>query len=209
MPRVALIVFHANTSNLYPDAWITQFTESIVSQSYREFDIVECNYGDDNRNLFGSNFYQKLKLNNHAEALNLLLDHCLIIYDYVLATNVDDYYHPDYVKCTVEALEQGYDIVSCNFSLIDEKGILTNQHRFHHRDIKFELSRDHNIIAHPAVGYSKNFWEGNRYDPNEIPYEDLKLWQRSIDKYKFHILAENLLYHRVHSKAVSFKPLRA
>lgn len=61
-----------------------------------------------------------------------------------------------------------------------------------------------NIIAHPAVAYSKNFWQHNRYYPGEIPEEDFLLWKRALSEgFNFSIVNEYLLNYRLHAQQVT------
>ena len=62
----------------------------------------------------------------------------------------------------------------------------------------------HNVIAHPAVSFNKKFWDGNRYDPSEVPMEDLLLWCRAIESgYKFYIHDDSLLNYRLHENQIT------
>jgi hypothetical protein len=123
-------------------------------------------------------------------------------YDAVGNTNLDDIYHPKWLEKSIEKIKEGYELVSCNFQLFNEEGIYKT-HQFENLDLGKELEREHNIICHPAVVYAKSFWQkGNRYDPDQIPYEDRELWKRAIKNSKFYILPEHLLLHRVHDNAV-------
>lgn len=200
--KVALIVYHSNLLQ-YPPEWIEQFRQSILNQTIKGFTIIELNYGGGQERIFEDQYFQSHKLSNHAEAMNMLLIACFDKWgvDYVLNTNCDDWYSPDRVEKQLECLEQGYDIVSSNFSLHNGTEFY-HTHQFHALDIKSELDKDHNIICHPVVAYSKNFWDNNCYYDEEIPFEDLRLWQRTIDNYKFKILPDVLCYHRVHKTSV-------
>ena len=70
--------------------------------------------------------------------------------------------------------------------------------------MKRRINQGVNLIAHPVVAFSANFWKGSRYVPTEIPQEDLLLWQRSIEKeYNFEICSEYLLFYRLHSNQIT------
>ena len=76
----------------------------------------------------------------------------------------------------------------------------------HNNNIKNELDSNHNVISHPSVAYSRNFWENNKYDITKTPEEDLDLWKRaSGENYKFYIIPEFLLTYRIHENQVSTK----
>ena len=117
-------------------------------------------------------------------------------YDYIAGTNVDDYYALNRLEKQIEYAKQGYDIISSNFSLVRNDKIVL-EHKFDKLNIKNELQKNHNPLCHPVIMYSRKFIENERYDPAELPVEDRELWKRTIDKYRFVILPENLCYHRV------------
>lgn len=191
----AVIVYHKNVSQ-YPEAWIEKFRNSILQQTFQDFDILEMDYGGAMNALFKPgehNFkYYNLSMNTFADAMNFLFDKAKD-YNYVFNTNVDDWYSLDRFELQMQRDE---DIVSSNFSLVRNDEIIL-EHHFDDRDIKTDLDRNHNILCHPVIRYSKKFINGCKYIPSEIPYEDMKLWQRSIGKYSMKILKENLCFHRI------------
>jgi hypothetical protein len=199
--RLAIIVFHSQLTQ-YPKQWILDFSESILNQTYSDFDILEINYNGGEERIFASSIYESVDLNNHAEAMNYLIDKAFASgYDFVFNANADDVFALDRIEKQLPYLEQGYDIVSSNFSLFNDKGVF-HTHRFDKLNIRHELERNHNVICHPVVAYSKHFWSYNRYKPELIPLEDMRLWQSSIRSFRFIILPDVLLYHREHSNSV-------
>lgn len=202
--KIALICYHKNTGQ-YPKEWIDAFRESIHNQSHKDFDIFDMDYGGGKERIFQSAFHSKEFL-TFAHAMNYLIDFCFESgYDYVLNTNCDDLYNLNRIEKQYTYMQLGYDVISSNFSLISDDKIV-HTHYFDKLDVKAELYKNHNIICHPVVAISKKFWENNRYIPEEIPFEDLKLWQRSLKSgHKFIILPETLCYHRLHNNSVGHK----
>lgn len=213
--KIAVIVYHKNADIIYPKEWIDKFRESILSQTHQDFDIIELNYGcEDNRLGNGFRIFEdkshnsrcfEANLPSFVVAMSILINYCIHNgYDYIFNTNCDDYYSLDRIEKQLVYLENGYDMVSSNFTLIDENDNHILQHEFDVLDLKTELKNNHNIIAHPAAAFNSSFFDENNYNEHEIPYEDLKLWQRAISNgSKIKILKDNLLFHRVHSKSVS------
>lgn len=200
--KIALLVYHSNIQNLYPKEWIDDFRESIIGQTHKDFAILEMNYGGNNYQIFENSVFESVKMPTFVHALNYLLDKCFASgYSFAFNTNVDDIYSYNRIEKQLPYLQAGFDIVSANFSLFEGNRII-KAHSFHNMDIAQQLSNNHNIIAHPLVGYSKGFWERNRYVPEQMPLEDMMLWQRGIKNSKFIILQDNLLLHRIHSNAV-------
>ena len=215
--KVAIIVYNKNAQSIYPAHWIKNFKDSILNQTFKDFDIIECNYGDGDFHIFfGDGSVDKdlhiirKKHDNFANCLNEMLDYAFKEedYDFVFNTNVDDYYAPEWIEKLL-AYRYYYHLVSSNYYLVKNDAIVL-RHYFNELKIDVELAKDHNIICHPAVMYTKRFWfgfigidEGNRYNPAEIPFEDMKLWQRALTNgYKFKIAPELLCYHRLHDNSV-------
>jgi len=197
--KAAVLVYHKNIFNLYPIEWIDKFKQSIRKQTYKDFDILELNYGGGKERLFEESKFESISMPTFPHAMNYLFEKAKD-YDCVFNTNCDDFYPANRFDEQIKFIKQGYDIVSSNFSLVkDDKVTLT--HNFDKRDIKKELQRDHNVICHPVVAYSKKFLN-ERYLPEEIPFEDMKLWKRTVNNYKYIILPEVLCFHRLHNNSV-------
>ncbi len=218
--KCAVIFYHKNIYKIYKKEWINKCVDSILKQTYKDYDIFEINYNS----FFGGSysifdniqigtkkltFYDK-KFDNHAQAMNFLITEVFSMgYDVVFNTNLDDYYSLDRFEKQLDYIKSGYDIVSSDFSYISEiEGHDTISHDlvFSSMNIKERLDINHNVIAHPCVAMSKNFWTKLRYDDKSIPREDLELWQKGINEgYKFFIIPKNLLYYRLHQNQISNK----
>lgn len=214
--KIGVIFFHQNVKNIYKDRWIKKSIESIMNQTLKDFKIYEINYGSDGNSLI-KEFFPEFRnfdfyhhpCHNHAEAMNLIIDEAFKDgCDFVFNTNLDDYYSPERLNLQLQKLKEGYDVVSSDFSYVEEfneEDVITfNKNIKSNTDIKLNLDRDHNVIAHPVVSYNKKFWESNRYDPNEIPREDLNLWKRAISSgFSFYILDDVLLFYRLHQNQIT------
>jgi len=205
MLKVAVISYHANAYQIYPLKWLEEYRDSIMNQTFQAYDLFEVNYGKTVGMIFWkSKSYQSREFPTFVHCMNWMLDYLFdeCGYDVVFNSNVDDIFHPQWMEKSLAAVKSGADLVSCNFQLFNEHGIY-HSHHFARLDIKKELDRNHNVLCHPAIAYTKNFWsKGHRYVPDDIPYEDLKLWQRAVNDSKIIILPDHLLLHRVHDNAV-------
>lgn len=201
--KCALISYHKNASKIYPNNWIDKYRDSIINQTYKDFDIYECDYGAGSGRIFNSPYYLSKNFETFVDCMNFMITHCFDNgYDVVFNTNVDDYYSLDRIEKQLFCIKKGADLVSSNFCLVDENDNITHTHSFDKLNIRKEINRNHNIIAHPSVAYSKRFWNSNKYNPKEIPREDLFLWKRAIKENNFVILPDVLLYHRIHNNSV-------
>ena len=203
--KIALLCYHKNISTLYPHEWIEQFRNSIQNQTYKDFDILELCYGSGGERIFEESQYIMKQCETFVHGMNYLIQLAIEKgYDYVINTNVDDLYSPHRIERQLPYLQEGYDIVSSNFMLIRADGTNYLRQEFDELNLEVELQKSHNIIAHPSVCYSKNFFTKCEYRPEDIPREDLFLWQRAIkEEMKFKIVPEILLYHRLHGNMVS------
>lgn len=214
--KTAVLLFHSNVKSIYKQRWINTCLNSIINQSYNDFIFYEINYGGENFSILENIQYKQkskfwnCKKQNHGEAMNFLLDRiseddC----DLAFNINLDDFYDLRRFEMQISFIKLGYDIVSSDFSYIQEIDDFNDELLFdmdvsEYKDIKYTLKNIENIIAHPSVCYSKNFIKNNRYNSNLIPCEDWDLWKRTCDKYKFYIINEILLYYRIHSKQITY-----
>lgn len=205
--KVAVIIFHKKIDN-YPPHWIKQCLDSIKNQTYKDFDVFEIDYGGEDKQAYeGSNFESK-KMSTHAHAHNYLLDKVFKLkYDCAFNVNVDDYYTRDRFEKMLPAIEKGYDLVSSDFFRVNQIGQIIRTFCFSGLDIKKEAKKEHNIICHPSVVYSRKYWtKCDKLVPEEIPFDDFNLWKRSYKKgFKFFIVPDITTYHRVHQDNISRK----
>src|SRR5688572_693770 len=159
--KKALLVYHKNLSSIYPAKWIEEFKHSIDNQTDKDFEILEINYGSGPERIFGNSQFELRTYPSFVYALNYLLDVCKVGgYDCAFNTNVDDTFALDRIEKQSKLIEQGYDIVSSNFSLVEDDQIIKT-HAFDKLDIALELSNNHNCLCHPVIAYSKNFIQKN------------------------------------------------
>lgn len=205
MGRAAvLLCYHKNVHAIYKDQWLNEYVKSITGQTARfSFDILEMDYGDQDNRLFSSSRYYKQDHPNFIHAMNFLIEEAVgLHYQYILNSNVDDTFSTDRVELQLKAMEEGWDILSSNFSLMSEDKGIYHTHKFDGLDVKREIKRGHNIICHPSVCYRADFFDEFKYNPEEILNEDLKLWQRAVDTKRFRIIPEVTCYHRIHTNNV-------
>jgi len=204
--QIAVIVYHKNAQNIYPAHWIEKFRESILGQTFQDFSLFEVDYGGSDYRIFQNSIYESRSLPSFVWAMNYLIDSIFNAgYDCIANTNCDDYFSIDRLEKQIPFIEQGFDIVSSNFSLVKDDEI-TLTHEFDKVDIQKELARNHNPICHPVICMSRNFWIYNRYIPSQVPTEDMELWKRGIrNGFKFKILPDVLCYHRLHPESIGHK----
>ena len=200
--KVITIIYHKNISSLYKKEWIEKSYNSILNQTYTDFIIYELNYGDDDLQLCNESDekeykYYKIPFENHAEAMNFLLEKCFIDgADFIFNNNLDDINDINRFQIQISAIKNGYDLVSSNFIHIDEDDNEITKMTMSNFNLNDEFSKGHNIICHPSVCYSRKFIENNKYIPSEIPEEDFNLWKRTLSDSNFFICPEFLIKYR-------------
>lgn len=212
--KLAWIVFHKNVY-AYNRKWIDDYVNSVYNQTIngkaavenKLIDVWEINYGNGNERLFPESKFYRKNFKNHALAHNFILDEVFANgYSYAFNSNCDDCYSDDRIEQQLPYCKRGFDIISSNHSIIDvENNILTHDIQFSKMDVGLEMSKNHNIVSHPSVVYSKNFWTHcPKLNPNLIPVDDRELWKWGLfHGYKFVIVPQTLCYYRVHADSVS------
>jgi hypothetical protein len=197
--KIALISFHLNLDR-YPKKWINDYKNSIINQTYNNFDIFELNYGGDEKKIFDNSIFISKDLKNHANAHNYLLDHIFNLgYDLILNTNIDDIYALNRVEKQVEAYNPNITIMSSNYILFsDDVNNILSKTNFNVNSIEREFELDHNIIAHPVCAYSRDLLNYDYHlKESSIPKDDFELWKKILRlKGSFNILNDYLLFYR-------------
>lgn len=223
--KSVVIIYHSNIKKIYELEWIRECLESISNQTYKEYDIYELNYGDDElvlmneyRELFKGKkiYYSNQKMKNHSYAMNYLLDIAFVEndYDIVFNTNLDDIYSVNRFKYQADKLREGYDLVSSNFIIFGYRKNKTiremmdvSYHTYRKTQEEYiseEFEKGHNIICHPCVAYSRRFWKMVGKYEDIIPEEDFILWKKALGMgLRFKIVSEYLLYYRNHEKQIT------
>ena len=209
--KLGIVLFHKNISDIYPKRWVDKCINTLKNQDVDNVEITfyEINYGSDKKRLVADSIFYNIEKINYADAMNFIItkafeDGC----EYIFNTNLDDFYSHNRIDTQLKYLKDGFDIVSSDFCYIDLDDKVTLTLNMSQHPIEASFDKNHNVIAHPCVGMSKNFWNdtNNRYDINKTPEEDFDLWKRAIKRgYKFYIIDEILLHYRIHSNQISAK----
>ncbi len=128
-------------------------------------------------------------------------------YNYCFNVNIDDYYALNRFEKQLRYMQMGYDVTSSNIAYIDEQSNVTRYMRLSMSNYRRELNNDNNVIAHPVVCYSRRFWLGcGGYDAKNIPREDLVLWKKNMNRFKYFVINDILCFHRIHDGKVCLNP---
>lgn len=203
--KVCAILYHKNAYSLLKPSWITKCIHSIQNQTFQDFDVLELNYDQTNKQLYPGSIYEQKILPNHVHAMNHLIHKARDMgYDYIFNINLDDYYDLERFEIQLKYL-QTYDMVASNFYIIKDKHgqeyVLDKKQNNNYNIVK-ELKNNYNPIPHPSVGWKRSFFDSLTYY-DEIPEEDLRLWQRAIETKTMYIVPHFLLYYRIHDNQIT------
>jgi len=117
--KCAALVYHKNIFDIYQKKWISKCIDSVLHQSFTQFDILELNYDGTDFSVFPPDInYKKIfwnkAFNSHYEARGFLLHKAFheMKYDIIFNVQLDKFYHLDRFKYQVEEIKRGYDIIS-------------------------------------------------------------------------------------------------
>lgn len=167
---------------------------------------IDYGYGKEER-IFKDSIYEQMEMPTHADAHNYLCRKAVAAgFDYVANTNIDDLYHHERISRQSLYLKDN-DVVSCDMTQINgDNEVIRPNILFSQMNIREHAATGHNVVAHPAVIYSKKFIEeSGLLVGSEIPKDDFNLWKRSYDKFNFFIVPFVLLYYRIHTNNISKK----
>jgi len=211
--KVGVVIYHKDILNIYKQRWIDRCIDSIKAQTFQDFKVFELCYSNNFKMFYDgpgtrAHTFYCTEMENHIHAMNFILDAAFKECDVVFNINLDDYYDPNRFELQLEAIKEGYDLVSSNFQLIRENTENENEDNlltkmiFHDWDIKAEQDKNHNILAHPVICYTKGFWERNKhYNTDELGFEDFSMWKKAVaNGEKIKILEQILLYYRLSDK---------
>lgn len=170
--KSAVIVFHKNIYQIYEKIWIKECIDSIMSQTYQEFDIYEVNYGGGDVSLFKEYNLKKLNkkhafysisLPDHTYAMNFIINKAFDNnYDVIFNSNLDDIYNKDRFDRQIRFVNKGYDLTSSYWEYIENSDSKTVTKLMGY-DILFQNlkkeNKNHNkyhIYSHKAILHELN-----------------------------------------------------
>ncbi len=77
--KVIMLVYHKNVFSVYKKHWIDSFVDSVLNQTYKEFVIMELNYGGGEERLFENSLYESKLLPTFVDAMNYSIENALSV----------------------------------------------------------------------------------------------------------------------------------
>lgn len=210
--KIGIAIYHANAQNIYPREWMDKCVDSMsvgamgytldsLKKKFKcdSIQFYELNYGNDNFSVLGIRNFRSLQLENYAEAMNEIYSWIFETCDVVFNTNLDDWYSSSRIECSLKAFDEGYDIVSSNYLIMNSEGSVIRSTDFATLDIYDELCKGNNIVSNPGHAMKKHVFEKLKFDPSLVPREDMAYWKKCIEAgFTIKIRPEYLHYYRQH-----------
>ncbi|EKE21124.1 MAG: glycosyl transferase family protein [uncultured bacterium] len=123
--------------------------------------------------------------------------------EYIARMDSDDVANPNWLETVLDFMERAENekvgVCGANFFLIDEAGKKIGEKKFPESDLSCRESFwFRNPFGHNTVLIRKKcFSDFGYYDENFIYAEDLELWMRFGQKYKFYNIQEDLVNYRI------------
>ena len=193
------------------EKYLKEAIDSILSQTYKEFDLYIINDGSSDRseqiilNYIDPRIkYVKNEVNlKLTPTLNRALD--MIEHEYIVRMDADDIALPDRIKLQVEYMDKNPEVVVCGgqvkyFGQIERESSFPLEHDTIKAHLVFESS-----LAHPAVIIRNGMLKKNSiyYDPQHLHLEDYELWTRLSKLGKMANLPVVVLRYRLEGQNIS------
>ena len=202
MPKISVVMPVYNTK----EEWLREAIESILNQSYKDFEFIIIDDGSDKSiepivNSYNDDRIVFIRQNNQGIARSLNSGFKIAKGEYIARMDSDDISIPERFEKQVTFLDNNPQITVLGswFETFPQKGIYK-----HPKTPKYLDFLKYCCIAHPSVMLRRSIFEkfNLTYNPN-YKCEDYELWSRAVRILDFYNLQEVLLKYRVHSSNAS------
>jgi glycosyltransferase involved in cell wall biosynthesis len=212
MPQFSVV-----TSVYNGEDYLEQCIDSILSQTFKDFEYIILNNGSTDRTPEILSRYTDPRIRIvHQEnlgvpkSLNKGVSLCRA--GLIARLDADDYVHPHWLEKHFEFMSKNKDVVLCSSrfeELVDGK-LHPQSFPFVENDKEIRKSLSFmNPIAHSlSITRKSSFLKAGGYDPKLIIAHDYDLWIRLLEEGKGHNLNEALGVHRNHDSSYSMKKER-
>lgn len=203
MPKISVVMPVYNTK----EEWLREAIESILNQSYKDFEFIIIDDGSDKSiepivNSYNDDRIVFIRQNNQGIARSLNSGFKIAKGEYIARMDSDDISMPERFEKQVTFLDNNPQITVLGswFETFPKKEVYK-----HPKSPKYLDFLKYCCIAHPSVMLRRSVFEkfNLTYNPN-YKCEDYELWSRALrGGGKFENLQEILLKYRVHSSNAS------
>lgn len=195
---------------------IKKSLESIINQTYKNFEIIICSDGSTDRSdiivkHLIENFDNILLLKSYKNSgLTKTLNHMMKFSrgEYFARHDADDYSHKQRLEYQINFLN-----VNKNIDVLGSNGIHINRQikkfikmPFDNSSIKKSLAIK-NPFIHSSIVINGKLLRKNKYDHNFLKCQDYELWLRLKNKARYHNLQKYLVTRNISGNKFKFKDL--
>lgn len=194
------------------DKYVKQAIDSILQQSYKEFELIIVNDGskDNSLSIIKSYNDQRIKLISNPEnkgliyCLNFGITQCKG--KYIARMDADDISLPERLQEQVKYMELNPNVGVCGCDYIQFKNATEKRHK---ADVDYDTILSYMIfncsIVHPSLIIRKSVLESldTVFNMDFKHAEDYELWSRLIFETKFSAVSKVLFKYRLHEQQVT------
>lgn len=202
MPKISVVMPVYNTK----EEWLREAIESILNQSYKDFEFIIIDDGSDKPiesivNSYNDTRIVLIRQENQGIAKSLNYGFKISKGEYIARMDSDDISMPERFEKQVTFLDNNPQIAVLGswFETFPDKHVYK-----HPENPKYSDFLNYCCIAHPSVMLRRSdFKKYNLYYNPKYKCEDYELWSRAVRILDFYNLQEVLLKYRVHSSNAS------
>ncbi|NIF04292.1 glycosyltransferase family 2 protein [Chryseobacterium sp. Tr-659] len=193
------------------EKYIKYAIQSVLMQSYKDFELIIINDGstdntavevmkfDDERITFIDDKENKGLIFRLNQLVKLSKS------EFFIRMDADDIMFPDRLEKQLEILNNtNADIIYSDAISINNKNEVLGYKKSFPINSKKDILEGRAPI-HPSVAIKKNILLENSYQDGFFQMEDMELWYRLAENYKFYNINEPLLFYREESTKISIK----
>ncbi|SDS23434.1 Glycosyltransferase involved in cell wall bisynthesis [Gillisia sp. Hel1_33_143] len=190
--------------------YLVSAIESILTQTYQNFELIIVNDCSTDKSLEISENYQKkdsrIKIisnsTNKKLPISLNIGHKSAVGKYITWTSHDNLLKKNFLEELSTVIEQeNVDIVFSNYDIIRSDNSI--------KRIQVAGPAEYLLIGNyigASFLYKKEVFEGlNGYDSELFLIEDYDFWIRALNQYRFFNLDKNLYSYRIHGESLTSK----
>lgn len=190
------------------EAFLKQAIESILNQTFTDFEFIIINDGSNDNTLSIIQNYtdSRITLINNEINLGLITSLnkgvTLAKAPLIARMDADDIAFPDRLFNQYQYFQNNpnCNIIGGNYSIISKNKTISFNHNFSNGQLKTILLFS-TCFMHPLVMFKKS--SDSLYDENFKHVEDYELWTRLATKYEFGFCEQKLIIYRSHNQQIS------
>lgn len=195
------------------EAMLREAIESILNQSYRNFEFIIINDASDENTTAIIDTYKDKRIHHIineknlgiTKSLNRGLD--LVTGKYIARMDSDDISLPQRFERQLEYMEKNRNVAVLGSvaQIIGEDTVIFHRYSEDYEVMRIRLSFSNVGVIHPTAFLRREMVGKLRYDEGILKGQDYEFWTRCIECGELKVLPEILLKYRIHTNQISVK----